>query len=48
MAFQLLSCQKNICRKGIKICSEAIRRYLVSQNYKHENPKFEQCILAIY
>ena len=25
--------------KGIKISSEAIQRYLVSQNYKYENPK---------
>ena len=26
--------------KGIKISSEAIRRYFVSQNYKYEKPKF--------
>ena len=30
--------------KGVKISSEAIRRYLVSHNYKYENPK----VLTIY
>ena len=25
--------------KGVKISSEVIRRYLVSQNYKYEKPK---------
>ena len=30
--------------KGVKISSEAIRRYLVSQNYKYAKPK----ILTIY
>ena len=30
--------------KGVKISSEAIRRYLVSQNYKYEKPK----VLTIY
>ena len=30
--------------KGVKISSEAIRRYLVSQNYKIEKPK----VLTIY
>ena len=30
--------------KGFKISSEAIRRYLVSQNYKYKTPK----VLTIY
>ena len=31
---------KIFAEKGIKISSEAILRYLVSQNYKYEKPKF--------
>ena len=31
-------------KKGVKISSEVIRRYLVSQNYKYEKPK----VLAIH
>ena len=30
---------KIFAEKGVKISSEAIRRYLVSQNYKYEKPK---------
>ena len=45
MAFQPLSCQTKYLQKtGVKISSEAIRRYLVSQNYKYEKPK----VLTIY
>ena len=35
---------KIFAEKGAKISSEAIRRYLVSQNYKYEKPK----VLTIY
>ena len=35
---------KIFAEKGVKISSEAIRRYLVSQNYKYEKPK----VLTIY
>ena len=31
---------KILGEKGVKISSEAIRRYLVYQNYKYENPKY--------
>ena len=35
---------KIFAEKGVKISSEAIRKYLVSQNYKYEKPK----VLTIY
>ena len=44
MAFQPLNINKIFEEKGVKISSEAIRRYLVSQNYKYEKPK----VLTIY
>ena len=45
MAFQPFSCQtKYLQKNGVKISSEAILRYLVSQNYKYDKPK----VLTIY
>ena len=42
LSFELSN--KIFAEKGVKISSEAIRRYLVSQNYKYEKPK----VLTIY